>query len=296
MTDKDRALRTADQDGDVLEEVDRLIAALQSHPDATVREQVSSLLAGIDAVHRAGLTHLVNAIRGMAGDAFINRLIADPAIRLLLMSYDLLAVDRRLQAEEALDGVRGHLHAHGIDVEITDVVGGVVYIRLHGPEHGVVSREAVIHDLEAALKEGFLGFQELVVRDRTHSAPEARVIPLGALSRPHRPVYRRVLRTSELPIGHMKALEVDGQPLLIANVAGEYYAVRNRCGDGPLPLQFGTLDGPELSCSWHGCRYDLRSGKRLDRDGDRLQVFPVAVEDGEIKVAMDVESVPERPI
>ena len=41
----------------------------------------------------------------MAGDAFLNRLAADPAIRLLLMSYELLAVDRRLLAEEALDAV-----------------------------------------------------------------------------------------------------------------------------------------------------------------------------------------------
>ena len=68
----------------------------------------------------------------MAGDAFINRLAADPAIRLLLMSYDLLAVDRRLLAEEALDTVRGHLHDHGIDVELSEVVGGAVYVKLHG--------------------------------------------------------------------------------------------------------------------------------------------------------------------
>lgn len=296
MTDEDRALRPEDQDRDVLEEVDRLIVALQSHPDAMVREQVSSLLAGIDAVHRAGLTHLVNAIHGMAGDALINKLIADPAIRLLLMSYGLLAVDRRLQAEEALDAVRGHLHGHGIDVEILEVVGGVVYVRLHGLEKHTLSVESATHDVEEALEAGFSGFQELVVRDRIHSAPQTHLIPLGGLRRPHRPVYRCVIGTSELPVGHMKAVDVNGQPLLIANVAGEYYVVRNRCGDSPLPLQFGELDGPELTCSWHGCRYDLRSGKRLDRDGDRLQVFPVEVEDGEIKVAIDVEPLPaERP-
>ena len=64
----------------------------------------------------------MGAIQSMAGDAFVNRLTGDPAIRLLLMSYDLLAVDRRTLAEEALDAVRGHLHAHGVDVELVEVL------------------------------------------------------------------------------------------------------------------------------------------------------------------------------
>ena len=109
----------------------------------------------------------------MGGDAFVNRLMADPAIRILLMSYDLVAVDRRLAAEEALDAVRGHLHAHGIDVEILEVVGGVVYVRLH-VMHGATMREdAVLRDIEEALHAGFIGFQELVARERE---------PLGARS------------------------------------------------------------------------------------------------------------------
>src|SRR5512139_4039101 len=118
-------------DEDVLVVVERSLALLQNHPDAAVREAVSAMLEGIDAVHRAGLAHLVHAIQAMTGDTLMKRLIADPAIRLLLMSYGLIAVDRRVQAEEAVDTVRGHLHDHGVDVEIQEVVGGVVYVRLH---------------------------------------------------------------------------------------------------------------------------------------------------------------------
>ena len=94
----------------------------------------------------------------------------------------------------------------------------------------------------------------------------------------------------------MRAVEVEGQPVLVANVAGEIYAVRNRCGDSPLPLEFGELVGPELRCSWHGCRYDVRSGARLDRPvtdaSERLMVFPVAVREEEIQVAVGVEPAP----
>src|SRR5262252_1014000 len=147
------------------------MAELEAHPDPAVRAAVTSLLQGIDAVHRTALTHLVGAIQGMAGEAFMNRLTADPAIRLLLMSYDLIAVDRRLHAEEALDAARGHLHDHGIDVELTEVVGGAVYVRLHGVERSDIVAEAVRHDLEAALRAGLLGFQELVIGERARNSP-----------------------------------------------------------------------------------------------------------------------------
>jgi Fe-S cluster biogenesis protein NfuA len=106
------------------------------------------------------LTLILSASKRIHGgvSAFINRLIADPAIRMLFMSYDLIAPDRRLAAEEALDAVRGHLHAHGVDVEILEVVGGVVYVRLHGMTAGRLAESAVVHDLEEALRAGFIGF------------------------------------------------------------------------------------------------------------------------------------------
>ena len=272
---------------DLLEEVQRLIAALETHPDPAVRADVTALLQAIDTVHRTALTHLVTAIQGMAGDAFLNRLAADPAIRLLLMSYELIAVDRRLLAEEALDAVRGHLHARGIDVELADVVGGAVYVRLHGLTQSGIAVESVRRDVEEALRAGLIGFQELVLDERTPAAPA--LIQVGGLRRTQRPVYRRAGAPLDVAPGGMMAVDIEGQPILIANVSGDFYAVANRCGDTPLPLQFGTLEGSALQCSWHGCRYDVRTGKRLDGGPERLQVFPVKVEADEITVAVGVE-------
>jgi nitrite reductase/ring-hydroxylating ferredoxin subunit len=276
------------EDRDVLEEVQRLIVELESHPDPGVRAAVTALLQGIDAIHRTALTHLVGAIQSMAGEAFMNRLTGDPAIRLLLMSYDLIAVDRRLHAEEALDSVRGHLHDHGIDVELSEVVGGAVYVKLHGIERSDVGIDGVRHDLEQALKAGLVGFQELVIGDRSARAPE--LLQVSGLRRPQRPVYHRVCATSEIARGTMKAVDVDGHGILIVNADGEFLAVSNNCGDGPLPLHFGTLRGTELTCSWHGCRYDVRSGRRLDGP-ERLTIFPVSVEGEEVRIAVGTEPI-----
>ena len=275
---------------DVLAEVDRAIADLQAHSDPEVRRAAATLLEGIDAVHRAGLTHLVHALHGMTGDTLIHRLIADPAIRMLLMSYDLIAVDRRLQAEEALDAVRGHLHDHGVDVEIQDVVGGVVYVRLHMSQRegqGRLALDRIRTDMEAALREYLIGFQELELRDRDLHAPPSAVVSFAALRRASRPVYQDALAEDELPEGTMRAVTINGVSVLCARVAGEVYAIRDQCGDSPLPLALGTLDGAEVRCPWHGCRYDLRSGRRLDAEG-RVQVLPATTEAGRILVAIDV--------
>jgi nitrite reductase/ring-hydroxylating ferredoxin subunit len=79
---------------------------------------------------------------------------------------------------------------------------------------------------------------------------------------------------------------LNDHPVLLANVAGDVFAVQNRCGESPLPLQFGTLDDHVLTCSWHGCRYDVRNGHRLDQASAPLAVYPVSIEAGEVRVAV----------
>lgn len=300
MTDHTPALAARDDpagedaSADVLEEVERLMGILTSYPDSAVGQTTTAMLAGIDAVHRTALAHLMGAIQSMAGDAFVNRLTADPAIRLLLMSYDLLAVDRRTLAEEALDSVRGHLHAHGIDIHLLDVLGGVVSVRLHGappvtdPAYG-----GAVHDIEEALRAGFLGFQELEISDgqgaRVPNANSA-FLPLSSLQRAFKPVYAPVCPAAEIASGGLRAAAVQGAPVLIARVDEEFFAVRNACGDGPLPLDFSTLRGTELTCSWHGCRYDIRTGHRLDypdaSQEEQLAVYPVRVLDGMVEIVV----------
>ena len=278
---------------DVLAEVEQLIGMLTAHADPVVGETATALLDRIDLIHRAALTRLMGAIQSMAGDAFVNRLTSDPAIRLLLMSYDLLAVDRRTLAEEALDTVRGHLHAHGVDVELLEVLGGVVSVRLHGVPAGQPAHDGARHDVEEALRAGFLGFQELDVQDgpvRRVPATDAAFLPVESLRRAQRPVYRSVFNADDLPNGHMRSAMVGDTNVLVAHTAGEFFAVCNACGESPLPLDYSTLVGTELTCSWHGCRYDIRTGHRLDRPDagheEHLRVLPLRVRDGVVEIVV----------
>lgn len=278
---------------DLLDQIADIIAALEGHADPDVRAQVTALLGGIDAVHRTALTHLFSAIVGLGGEQFMDRLTADPAIRLLFMSYDLLAVDRRINTEEALDAVRGHLHSHGVDVELLDVGGSEVFVKLHGVEKSGLPVDAVRRDIESALREGLIGFQILVIGERQRAPKAAELVKLGGLRRANRPVYHSAFPATDLEPGETRAIEAGAESILIANVGGEYYAVAANCGDSPLPLAYSSLDDAVLVCSWHGCRYDVRSGARADASGgDRIRVYPVRVEAGNVEVAVGVEPVP----
>jgi nitrite reductase/ring-hydroxylating ferredoxin subunit len=111
-------------------------------------------------------------------------------------------------------------------------------------------------------------------------------IPVESLRlRGRPPDWKVAFAQSDLPTGSLQAIEIDGTPVLLCSAEEGVFAYRNSCGGGILPLHLGTLVRGEIHCPWHGCRYDVRTGKRLDGAGLDLEPFPVALRDGMIHVA-----------
>ncbi len=119
----------------------------------------------------------------------------------------------------------------------------------------------------------------------------ASFIPLDQIkpARPvHRPVLKEVARLAELPPGAMTGVDVDGVQALLANIAGEIFAVRNTCPGSVAPLSLGSFTPPVVICPWHNEAFDIRTGKRADgTSGPALDVLPVTVQDGVIKLAVN---------
>jgi nitrite reductase/ring-hydroxylating ferredoxin subunit len=99
------------------------------------------------------------------------------------------------------------------------------------------------------------------------------------------PDWKVAFAQSDLPPGSLQAVEIDGTPVLLCILEDGVFAYRNSCGGGVLPLHLSTLARGEIHCPWHGCRYDVRTGKRLDGAGPDLETYQVAVRDGVIHVA-----------
>ena len=70
-----------------------------------------------------------------------------------------------------------------------------------------------------------------------------------------------VTTASKLAPGAMTWVVIDRKRVLIANVEGVYYALRDTCGHRGAPLSRGKLVGHEIECPLHFARFDLRTGK-----------------------------------
>ena len=75
----------------------------------------------------------------------------------------------------------------------------------------------------------------------------------------------------------------------VYNLDGAYYAIEDRCSHDDGPLCEGEFD-PEsgvVVCPRHGANFDIRSGRALTLPAYQpVDVFPVRVEDGMIKVSV----------
>ena len=75
--------------------------------------------------------------------------------------------------------------------------------------------------------------------------------------------FIRAINADEIAPGGMKAVELDGNEIVICNCGGKYYAIQRRCGHMNAPLDMGTLDGIYLTCPMHCAQFDITNGEAL---------------------------------
>ncbi len=75
--------------------------------------------------------------------------------------------------------------------------------------------------------------------------------------------FVEVSKVDEIPAGRMKHVEVEGKEALIANVAGKFYAISDRCGHMNALLSMGFSTGNTVTCAFHGSKFDVITGKKL---------------------------------
>ena len=98
--------------------------------------------------------------------------------------------------------------------------------------------------------------------------------------------FIKAVDTSELPAGKMVKVVVSSKEVLIANVAGTYFAIDNRCNHAGGSLADGKLNGSTVTCPKHGAQHDVKTGKAI---GDaKIAFLKVKVHD-EVSYQVKVE-------
>jgi nitrite reductase/ring-hydroxylating ferredoxin subunit len=73
-----------------------------------------------------------------------------------------------------------------------------------------------------------------------------------------------VAQAGDLAPGEMKFVAIDRERVMLANVDGQFYALRDVCGHRNAPLSRGRLDGHVVECPLHFAQFDVRTGKLVD--------------------------------
>ena len=93
------------------------------------------------------------------------------------------------------------------------------------------------------------------------------------------------VKLSDIPERAPWPVSIGRRALLLFRYGDWVYAAAARCTHQGVELAGGTLDGSLLRCPWHGVRFDVRTGARVNQPTCRdLRVFRTEVQGGEVTV------------
>ncbi len=98
----------------------------------------------------------------------------------------------------------------------------------------------------------------------------------------------QVAPIDEISPGESRSVEVGEKLIGVFNVDGRFYAIDGKCTHIGASMVDGWLDGKELTCPFHGARFDVTTGKVLSPPA-RCDVgtYPVHVQDGVVVVEVE---------
>ena len=97
--------------------------------------------------------------------------------------------------------------------------------------------------------------------------------------------YVKAARTDEIAPGQARLVVVKGKEIALFNVDGDFFALDNLCTHEEGPLAEGEVEGHEVTCPWHGAKFDIRTGEVLcDPAYDAVARYNVRVTGSDIEV------------
>lgn len=98
-----------------------------------------------------------------------------------------------------------------------------------------------------------------------------------------------VATISDIAPGTMKTVMVSGNPVALANVDGEFFAVADKCTHEHCSLGTeGVLDGNVIMCGCHGAQFDVTTGKVMALPATTdVASYAVKIENGQVLVKLE---------
>jgi len=102
--------------------------------------------------------------------------------------------------------------------------------------------------------------------------------------------FVEIAPVTELPNGERLFVDVGDKPIVIFNIAGQFFAIGDVCTHDDGPLGDGVLEGDNVVCPRHGAEFDVRSGKAMSMPAAvDIPAYPVQVRGAMIFVGIPKE-------
>ena len=100
--------------------------------------------------------------------------------------------------------------------------------------------------------------------------------------------YFPIIAEKDLPNGERLFFEIEGEAIVLFNIAGNFYAIADLCTHDEGPLGEGDLDGFDLICPRHGARFDIRTGQAIRLPAvTPTKSYPTRIVDGVVEVLLN---------
>ena len=102
--------------------------------------------------------------------------------------------------------------------------------------------------------------------------------------------FVEIAPASELPNGERLFVELGDKPVVIFNIAGQFFAIGDVCTHDDGPLGDGILESFNIVCPRHGAEFDIRTGQAMQMPAVvDIPAYPVKVMNGFIQVGLPKE-------
>jgi hypothetical protein len=159
--------------------IEKLVQKLEASADPVSRGTARELIQSLMELHGGGLERILEIISNTGGAAcavIVKALGCDDLVSSLLVLHGLHPDDFETRVRRGLDKVRPQLRSRGVSLNVIEIVGDQVRLKIDGPAS---------NELEKALRDALLeaapDASEVSIEGGVERAPSSSFVPLSSL-------------------------------------------------------------------------------------------------------------------